>query len=82
MSIRYFRSKDGGVSQVGNLTDEGAAVLLDAGHEEITAEEYDQAVTAAEEAAQAARIAAVPQTSDEQAKEASTDGGNQRKRRR
>lgn len=79
MSIRYFRNKDGGVSQVGNLTDEGAAVLLDAGHEEVTAEEYDQAMVAAAEAAPAP---GVPQTSDEQAKGAVPSGGNKRQRRR
>lgn len=54
MSIRYFRSKDGGAQQVGNLTDDGAAVLLDAGHVEITAEEYQ-----AEEMKQAEAAAAL-----------------------
>jgi hypothetical protein len=81
MSVRYFRTSHG-VAQYGNLTDERAAVLLDAGHEEITAEEYEAAVTAAEEAAQAARTTAVTQASDEQPKETSSDGRNGRKRRR
>ncbi|MGX1301336.1 hypothetical protein RKD35_002824 [Streptomyces albogriseolus] len=81
MSIRYFRNEGGGVQQVGNLTEEGAAVLLDAGHEEISAEEYEAAVTAAEEATQAARSLGAPQASSEQPKEASR-GRNGRERRR
>lgn len=42
MSVRYFKTR-AGVAQYGNLTDDGAAVLVDSGHEEITAEEYQQA---------------------------------------
>lgn len=82
MSIRYFRNEAGGVQQVGNLTDEGAQVLADAGHVEISAEEYEVAVTAAEQAAQAARAAGVPQAGDEQAEEVGADVGDRRKRRR
>ncbi|MDH6489664.1 hypothetical protein [Streptomyces sp. SAI-127] len=77
MSVRYFRTLHG-VVQYGNLTDEGVQVLADAGHEEITAEEYDQAVTAAAEAAPALGVLPV---SDEQPKEASADGAKARKRR-
>lgn len=71
MPTRYFTSQDGAVSAYVSLTDTGAEVLADAGLTEITAEEYDQAVTAT---ATAARAAAVPQTSDEQTKEATVDG--------
>ncbi|MEC3995158.1 hypothetical protein VSR01_17110 [Actinacidiphila sp. DG2A-62] len=78
MTTRYFRDQDGGVQQHGNLTEEGAAVLLNAGHEEITAEEWAEVQTAA---AEAARTAAVPQTGGEQPKEASR-GRNGRERRR
>jgi hypothetical protein len=39
MSVRYFRTA-GGVAQYGNLTEAGVDVLLNSGHEEITAEEY------------------------------------------
>ncbi|MEC3994993.1 hypothetical protein VSR01_16230 [Actinacidiphila sp. DG2A-62] len=78
MSMRYFRTLHG-VAQYGNLTDDGAQVLADAGHEKITAQEHDQAVAAAAEAAPAL---GVPQVSDEQTQEADTDGGNKRKRRR
>ncbi|TDC31384.1 hypothetical protein E1211_22640 [Micromonospora sp. 15K316] len=65
MSIRYFRNSGGGVSQVGNLTDDGAQVLAAAGHVEITADEYHAAVAAANAALVPADVAqsAAPTTS-------------------
>lgn len=79
MSIRYFRDQDGGVQQHGNLTDEGAGVLAEAGHEEITAEEYQAAEEEARAAAEMAATAApaAPAAAKERASEPSA-----RKRRR
>jgi hypothetical protein len=81
MSVRYFKTPSG-TAQYGNLTEDGLRVLVDAGHEEITAEQ-----SRAEEARQAEAAAALIQRgalpkSGEQTEEASTDGGNGRKRRR
>jgi hypothetical protein len=47
MSIRYFRTGSG-VAEYGNLTEDGLRVLLDAGLEEITAEEFAAAAVVAE----------------------------------
>lgn len=79
MSVRYFKTP-GGVAQYGSLTEDGLQVLLDAGHEEITADEY-QAEEARQTEAAAAFLQHGPTThSSEQMKEASTDGRNRRKR--
>ncbi|HLL37368.1 MAG TPA: hypothetical protein VK545_26545 [Streptomyces sp.] len=52
MSVRYFQTP-AGVVQYGNLTEDALRVLLDAGHTEITAEEY-QAETGRQAEARAA----------------------------
>jgi hypothetical protein len=81
MSVRYFQTP-AGVVRYGGLTEDGLQVLLDAGHEEITAEQYQ-----AEEAGQAEAAAALIQRgaqpeSNEPGEEAVPSGGNKRQRRR
>jgi hypothetical protein len=79
MSARYFKTPTG-VAQYGNLTDNGAQTLADAGHEEITAEQYAEAEKTA---AEAVKAAVLPRADSEQpTKEVATDGGNKRQRRR
>lgn len=62
MSVRYFKTP-AGLAQYGNLTDDGVRVLVDSGHEEITAAEYQQAQE--EQAAAVAELLA-PADDDEQ----------------
>jgi hypothetical protein len=81
MSVRYFKTPTG-PAMYGNLSEDALRVLTDAGHEEITADEYQ-----AEEGKQAEAGAALHQpatTADgsEQGKEATADGRDGRKRRR
>jgi len=78
MSVRYFQTPAGAAAQYGNLTEDAERVLLDAGYEEITAEEYQ---AKQEEAHVALLQQTAPADSTEPAKE-TTSGGDGRKRRR
>jgi hypothetical protein len=76
MSVRYFQTP-AGAAQYGNLTEDGLRVLLDAGYEEITAEEYEAEQAKQEEAHAALLQPPAPADSTEQAQERAS-GRNKR----
>lgn len=76
MSVRYFKTPTG-VAQYGGLTEDGLQVLLDAEHEEITAEEYRAEETRQAEAAAALMKRGGPGDSDEQPESAHSGGAEE-----